>query len=208
MWPLRVTWMTGDKPRATVRRVWLLVCAAMVLTASAGGQTTPPHPAPDFPDLVQDPAVSKTPIRRDASEPGSALDHSRGSSVWVTWGALAALGLASVYLSRRWRNSSEAGPTTNSFVVCGSRRLDGHTTAHLVRVGQRVLLVASTAAGARTLGEFDAGDLPDIMGRSSTDAVFPGRKPIRTSGIDAASARANAPAPTPEGDRERGGWHA
>jgi hypothetical protein len=69
-------------------------------------------------------------------------------------------------------------------------------------------LVASTAAGARTLSEFDASEVPDVVGRSSNHGAFSGSKPIRTSPDDAASARANAPVPTPDGNRGRGGWHA
>jgi len=105
-------------------------------------------------------AGGKTPIRRDSDLLSEDAPHTR-TPVGSPWGTLATVGgllLGSFVITRMLRRSgSRSGPTPalDQFEVLAGRRLDGQSSIHLVRIGRRIVAVASSSAGVQPLTVID-----------------------------------------------------
>ncbi len=122
--------------------------AALIL--GTGIICTPPAPAAD---------------ERDSGEPPAA------SSPWteegtprMPWGRMAyggavvvAVGAVALYLWKR-TGLPAAGAVTE---VVESRPVDAEMSIHLIRIGDRVFVVASTGEAVRKIGEVDEDALPE-----------------------------------------------
>jgi flagellar biogenesis protein FliO len=113
------------------------------------------HHAVEPPVLPADPAASpaRMPIRRSGGEQETDFGPSPRSSPVATLAMLGMiLGAAYVVLTWLKRRGPEARTTVPDAIdVLCSRRIDGQTTMHLVRIGRRVLALGSTATQVQTL---------------------------------------------------------
>ena len=74
--------------------------------------------------------------------------------------AVAALVLAALYAIARWlRNVRLHGSANRCVVVVETTMLSAQTTLHLLRVGQRYLLVGSASSGISVLAELEPSDV-------------------------------------------------
>jgi len=128
------------------------------------------HPASQTPAL--------TPIRRGSDPQNAPGGRARPSSLASTL-ALLGLVLGGAYLALkmlRLRQKVGSAPT-QAIDVLASRRLDGQSTLHLVRIGRRVLAVGSSAAGTRTLAVIEdveeVAQLLSTSGHGGRDAGSP-----------------------------------
>jgi flagellar biogenesis protein FliO len=104
-------------------------------------------------------AAGKTPIRRDPAT-GDAESRARTGfrSPWTTLGTLAVMLIGVVVATRvlrRWTRDTGEGATSHRFDVLAGRRLNAQSSVHLVRIGRRILAVASSPAGVQPLTVID-----------------------------------------------------
>ena len=108
----------------------------------------------------------------DENQPDRRIGRQAGHSIWKTMGSLAVvLGLIVVAAmvwkrgpSGRWTMPPEA------LDVLGRRTIDGKQSVYLLRVGGRILLVGSSAAGLSTLAEItDPVEVDSLAGMCRRD---------------------------------------
>lgn len=120
------------------------------------GEPAGPSPA-DVEGAAGRPAAAGKPITpRSASGPSPA--RMSGGSLWTTVWALAAVVGLIYALSRWWRRHAPSPPRSlpsDAFEVLGRRRLDPRRSIELYRIGGRILVVALSPDGLRTLSEID-----------------------------------------------------
>ncbi len=155
--------------------------AAQNRTETGPRQVFDPSKAPRQPTTLNFPPVSDGPHKTHASPPGLPTDDlpregtnrngrkitpqsttagTSGSasapSAWTTFGALAVV-IATILISAKlWKKHGpqSAGPIPHEAVeLLGRRMIDQRQAIHLVRLGTRILVLGSSAAGLRTLAE-------------------------------------------------------
>ncbi len=120
----------------------------------------------------------RTPIRRAQYDLGvSTAPHPVGAH-WTTIGGLLLI-LATIValgrLARRLVRRSTAHGSDGLVQVLGRWMLDRDATLHIVRIGQRVLVIGASSAGLRTLTEIDEPLEMQRFMAGLTDPVAPRR---------------------------------
>lgn len=151
------------KVRAATLQALLTACLCAAAPATLPAQTTAPagstqeattwsgrreHP-------FSEPAATRTPIDR-SSAPATGRHTSSGASLLGTLTVLGGVVLL-ILVSSRWLGRSGAGgrgrlPTT-AVQWLGSTPLSPQQSIHLVRIGERILVLGSGSDGLRTLSE-------------------------------------------------------
>lgn len=129
--------------------------------------------APLAPTLNAERAQSLTPIRRVGDAHDNPGDRTRTSSLTSSL-ALMGLILGGAYIALNWmrRRQDVRSVQTQAIDLLSSRRLDGQSTLHLVRIGRRVLAVGSSSGGTRTLAVIeDAEEIAQLMSAAGDGGI-------------------------------------
>ncbi|MBL8849780.1 MAG: flagellar biosynthetic protein FliO [Planctomycetaceae bacterium] len=178
------------KPSLRRHALWLSVGLAFAVIGEPEPASAEPAPLIEMPAAEPVPGtadLTQTPIRRNESE--ASAGRARPGSMT---GTLAVLGLvlggAYVVLSLVRRRQTVQPASSDVIDVLASRRLDGQSTLHLVRIGSRVLAIGSAASSLRTLAVLD--DPEEIAGlmasRDTSSRATAGWRPFGTKAAQSA----------------------
>jgi hypothetical protein len=113
-------------------------------------------PTPSVPFQNAEQGQTLTPIRRSTDPLTDLGERSRGPSLTSSLALLGlVLGGAYIALNLLRRRQNVRSAPAQAIDLLASRRLDGQSTLHLVRIGRRVLAVGSASGGTRTLAVID-----------------------------------------------------
>lgn len=160
-------------PRITVafvRRFGFALLLMVLLAKDGAAQTRPParvsaadaavgEPAPFDPGLRDEPRRITRPARETEAGPttsGSARKTRAPGSLWSVTGPLTLILIAVVVGAALWRRHGPGvtpGLPREAVDPLGRRPIDAKQSLLLVRVGSRILVLASTPAGLQTLSE-------------------------------------------------------
>ena len=120
------------------------------------------------------PSPARTPIRRnDEEETASDAEGRRASPLMTlaTLGLVLAAAYAVLALVKKGRGLRAGASAADALDVLCSRRLDGQTSLHLVRIGRKVLAIGSATGEVRTLAEIeDPDEIALLVGDRSAES--------------------------------------
>ena len=172
--------------------------------------------------------VQRTPIERRASQPGQTAntDNATESPIWTTLGILCLL-LAGVYgflrLLRRYGGHGFSTPDRPLIHLLDQQKLDSQSSVYLLRIGRRIVVTGSSAAGMSQLSEItDPEEVAELCSPQGADegndhslaSLFSGVRPIRreltrtVENVVEANSSERQPASPPKAGPNREAWRA
>ncbi len=185
----RLAVVMNSQASCAPRAVWCLVMTAMLLTEvpllSAQIPSAGPSEVPGFSSAANTGAHGrgengKRPIDRSKDHP-SSLSGARTSP----WKSLAILGVMIGLILLAGKGLKRLAPhrfhelSDDLFTPLGYRSLSRNHTVHLVRVGQRLLLIGSSSEGLRTLSEIT--DPEEVIRLTDLATRAAGKPPARAA---------------------------